>query len=537
MGHFNEQYIADCDARTSDDDNLDRRDGVSSKPTMFTKSIEMQFAPAGKRTKFVGFIGQLTDERGIVLHAHLYATKDDARVALDALVHELLIDEAERGLVDTLPAELVSADESAHAPSLSQAIALGLVGTADPTCRLCGAPAFVWCDKQMYCQAWWQTGACVVDPHLAAAEQLAQGLANVTRVPTYVVSGGGSRYFVQCEQDLDVYGGRESIVATCVPVVSDPPSDPLPDPGPGGPGVPGDERPRARTQLDIQIEQTMRRNRLCPNCAGAHWGWQCPSIRKELLRDDTCKIQLANGRGVAIVDRADFDVVSRFSWYLHSQGYAATKIGGVTAYMHHFILRKIPTGHVVDHANGDKLDNQRTNLRTASKRQNNHNSKKRTGTISQYRGITRHPHRDGSKWTAYVSKDGKRIYLGSFENEIDAARAYDTAALDAHGEFAKLNFPNETPQPDVSAPEAAPWHDVALGRELCRMKWHNFKAFVALLLSVPPAHLIIYAASYQAFIREYRPDSDVTINQVLRAWTNDMRRGGDRGPAAQRLAA
>jgi hypothetical protein len=86
------------------------------------------------------------------------------------------------------------------------------------------------------------------------------------------------------------------------------------------------------------------------------------------------------------------------------------------------------------------------------------------------------------------------------------------------------------------APDVAPWHDIALGRELCRMRWKNFRAFVALLLSVPAAHLIIYAASYQAFIREYRPDSDMTITQVLTAWANDMRRGGDRGPALERAA-
>ena len=72
--------------------------------------------------------------------------------------------------------------------------------------------------------------------------------------------------------------------------------------------------------------------------------------------------------------------------------------------------------------------------------------------------------------------------------------------------------------------EPEPWKDIALGRELCRMKWRNFRAFVALLLSVPAERLVIYAASYQAFIREYRPDSDLTINDVLRAWARDMQR-------------
>lgn len=75
------------------------------------------------------------------------------------------------------------------------------------------------------------------------------------------------------------------------------------------------------------------------------------------------------------------------------------------------------------------------------------------------------------------------------------------------------------------APEPEPaWKDIALGRELCRMKWRNFRAFVALLLSVPADHLIIYAASYQAFIRAYAPDSSLTINQIIQSWTRDMQR-------------
>lgn len=81
------------------------------------------------------------------------------------------------------------------------------------------------------------------------------------------------------------------------------------------------------------------------------------------------------------------------------------------------------------------------------------------------------------------------------------------------------------------------WVDIALGCELCRMRWHNFRAFAALLLSIPAEHLVIYAASYQAFVRSHAPESDMTINQVLQSWTRDMRRGGDNGPAALRMAA
>lgn len=69
----------------------------------FTKLIEMQFVKVGTRTKFIGFIGQLTDESGIVLHSQLYDTKPEAETALNNLVRELLIDYCDRGLVERQP--------------------------------------------------------------------------------------------------------------------------------------------------------------------------------------------------------------------------------------------------------------------------------------------------------------------------------------------------------------------------------------------------------------------------------------------------
>lgn len=91
------------------------------------------------------------------------------------------------------------------------------------------------------------------------------------------------------------------------------------------------------------------------------------------------------------------------------------------------------------------------------------------------------------------------------------------------------------------APEPAerPWYDVALGRELCRMKWRNFRAFVALLQSVPTQHLVIYAESYIAFMRDYNAKTDLTTKDVLGVWMRIIADEGDRGPAAPalRLAA
>jgi len=70
------------------------------------------------------------------------------------------------------------------------------------------------------------------------------------------------------------------------------------------------------------------------------------------------------------------------------------------------------------------------------------------------------------------------------------------------------------------APETAPtWKDIALGRELCRMRWRDFSGFVALLASLTTEqHLIVYAESYVAFIRSYNVASDLTADQVIETW-------------------
>jgi len=64
-----------------------------------------------------------------------------------------------------------------------------------------------------------------------------------------------------------------------------------------------------------------------------------------------------------------------------------------------------------------------------------------------------------------------------------------------------------------------PWKDIALGRELCQMRWKNYRAFVVLIAEVASrGHLAEYAASYQAYVASFRPDTDLTVEQVLTAW-------------------
>lgn len=87
----------------------------------------------------------------------------------------------------------------------------------------------------------------------------------------------------------------------------------------------------------------------------------------------------------------------------------------------------------IDHINGDKKDNRISNLRLATKSQNEINKPKKAGTSSKYKGVTWHKAR--GKWLAHLNVNGKYKYLGYYSIEIDAKYAYDKAAEEFHGEY------------------------------------------------------------------------------------------------------
>jgi hypothetical protein len=105
----------------------------------------------------------------------------------------------------------------------------------------------------------------------------------------------------------------------------------------------------------------------------------------------------------------------------------------------HREIMNAPDGLLVDHKNGDGLDNRRSNLRLATHSQNQCNKLKiKTKVTSQYVGV--HFDKRRSQWATSIRNNGKTIWLGRFDSEIDAAKAYDQAAKKHHGEFARLNF-------------------------------------------------------------------------------------------------
>lgn len=145
---------------------------------------------------------------------------------------------------------------------------------------------------------------------------------------------------------------------------------------------------------------------------------------------------------IALVDDEDYDFLNSIHWTAHlnkkaKSYYAEMTREGKTIGMHRLIMGE-PKGLLVDHKDRNTLNNQKSNLRIASHSQNSANRKARTiKKTSSFLGVAFE--HDRMKWTARIRKDKKGIRLGCFNTEIEAAKAYNDAALKYHGEFANLN--------------------------------------------------------------------------------------------------
>lgn len=109
--------------------------------------------------------------------------------------------------------------------------------------------------------------------------------------------------------------------------------------------------------------------------------------------------------------------------------------------MHREIMQA-PAGMVVDHIDGNGLNNRRSNLRLCTRMQNSRNRRKNRDSTTEFKGVWRDK-RTGRCY-AQIRFKGKNLYVGVFDTAIEAARAYDRKALELFAEFAHLNFPDET---------------------------------------------------------------------------------------------
>lgn len=139
----------------------------------------------------------------------------------------------------------------------------------------------------------------------------------------------------------------------------------------------------------------------------------------------------------AIVDDEDYEWLAQWAWYaLNGHNVYAARCAQRKAILMHRVLLQAPNDMLVDHINGNPLDNRRANLRLCTHAENMRNSASRTGA-SQFKGVWKSR---GKVWRACIKLHGKSIHLGSFTTEEAAALAYDEAAIRLHGQFAKTNF-------------------------------------------------------------------------------------------------
>ena len=164
------------------------------------------------------------------------------------------------------------------------------------------------------------------------------------------------------------------------------------------------------------------------------------------------KIKLGTKDIYTVVDDQDFELASKYPWYASirkKDGYIRVVCKKqVNNVKFHYILSRVimnpPKGLMVDHINGDTLDNRRQNLRLATHQQNCQNRKK-ASKVNNYKGVylCKRSYKLNKPWQALTDYHKKKVHIGMFATEIEAAKAYDERAKDLFGEFARLNFPNQ----------------------------------------------------------------------------------------------
>lgn len=161
-------------------------------------------------------------------------------------------------------------------------------------------------------------------------------------------------------------------------------------------------------------------------------------------------LPLTKGK-VAQVDDEDYYWLSQWNWFaveINNIWYAKrSKKKGVLRsgesfeiYLHRVVTRCTNKNMTVDHKDHDGLNNQKSNLRICTKAENNRSIRSRKNSSSIYLGVSWDKARN--KWQVQYMFNGKKVFMKRYTNEIEAAKAYDTIALQYAGEFANLNFKN-----------------------------------------------------------------------------------------------
>lgn len=162
------------------------------------------------------------------------------------------------------------------------------------------------------------------------------------------------------------------------------------------------------------------------------------------------EIQLAEGK-VALVDDEDFEYLNQWRWSVCKRPNTCYAFRYITVnkkiariWMHRLILGLIDSKILGDHIDHNGLNNQRSNIRESTHSENSMNRMSYKGSTSKYLGVYLHTCKQRGrvykKWRAEIGANKKKIFIGNYKTEEDAARAYNEAAKKYHGEFANLNI-------------------------------------------------------------------------------------------------
>lgn len=147
------------------------------------------------------------------------------------------------------------------------------------------------------------------------------------------------------------------------------------------------------------------------------------------------EIQLTRGR-VTLVDDVDYEKVAQFKWCYMTAGYAARSVARGEkrwlVYLHRFIL-DAPEGVYVDHIDGDKLNNRRSNIRLCTQSENKMNSGKYANNTSGHAGVAFD--KSTGSWKAYINVDKKLKHLGRFPTKEEAVKCRKAAEEKFFGDF------------------------------------------------------------------------------------------------------